>query len=495
MTAMRTLVCELGITNRASMLILNKIARVFPKPSRRKIYEYLRSFHLNPGRVSLHKVVLGIETSCDDTAAAVVDETGNVLGEAIHSQTEVHLKLHMAPFAAERNVNQRKDEALNQRRGEFTVVRAVLPPGFVATSRRSCRELWCREHPLQAAWLQSPLRGIIPPVAQQLHRENIQRIVQEALSASQVPPSELSAVATTTMPGLALSLGVGLAFSLQLVGQLKKPFIPIHHMEAHALTIRLTNEVDFPFLVLLISGGHCLLALVRGVSDFLLLGQSLDIAPGDMLDKVARRLSLVRHPECAAMSGGRAIEHLAKRGNRLRFDLTPPMHRAKNCDFSFTGLQHAIDRIVTKKEKEEGLEPGQVLSSAPDIAAAAQHATACHLAKRTHRALLFCQQRGLLPPSNAALVVSGGVASNFYIRKALEIVTDATQCALLCPPPRLCTDNGVMIACNVICLILMQMSSGGGYIQRSCRSRHKSSTIKNGDLSPAGMAQWLGVNL
>lgn len=368
------------------MLILNKTAGVFPKPSRRKIYEYLQSFHFHPGEVSLHKVVLGIETSCDDTAAAVVDETGNVLGEAIHSQTEVHLKTG----------------------------------------------------------------GIIPPVAQQLHRENIQRIVQEALSASQVPPSELSAVATTTMPGLALSLGVGLAFSLQLVGQLQKPFIPIHHMEAHALTIRLTNKVDFPFLVLLISGGHCLLALVRGVSDFLLLGKSLDIAPGDMLDKVARRLSLVRHPECAAMSGGRAIEHLAKRGNRLRFDLTPPMHRAKNCDFSFTGLQHAIDRIVTRKEKEEGLEPGQVLSSAPDIAAAAQHATACHLAKRTHRALLFCQQRGLLPPSNAALVVSGGVASNFYIRKALEIVTDATQCALLCPPPRLCTDNGVMIAWNGI---------------------------------------------
>ncbi|KAK1336475.1 hypothetical protein QTO34_002504 [Cnephaeus nilssonii] len=374
MTAIRTLVCELGITNRASMLILNKTAGVFPNPSRRKIYEYLQSFHFHPGKVSLHKVVLGIETSCDDTAAAVVDETGNVLEKQYIPK---------------------------------------LKTG-----------------------------GIIPPVAQQLHRENIQRIVQEALSASQVPPSELSAVATTTMPGLALSLGVGLAFSLQLVGQLKKPFIPIHHMEAHALTIRLTNKVDFPFLVLLISGGHCLLALVRGVSDFLLLGKSLDIAPGDMLDKVARRLSLVRHPECAAMSGGRAIEHLAKRGNRLRFDLTPPMHRAKNCDFSFTGLQHAVDRIVTRKEKEEGLEPGQVLSSAPDIAAAVQHATACHLAKRTHRALLFCQQRGLLPPATPPC--------NFYIRKALEIVTDATQCALLCPPPRLCTDNGVMIAWNGI---------------------------------------------
>uniref|UniRef100_A0A8C0HY58 N(6)-L-threonylcarbamoyladenine synthase n=1 Tax=Balaenoptera musculus TaxID=9771 RepID=A0A8C0HY58_BALMU len=248
------------------MLILNKTAGVFSKPSKRNMYEFLRSFNFHSGKLFLHKLVLGIETSCDDTAAAVVDETGNVLGEAIHSQTEVHLKTG----------------------------------------------------------------GIIPPVAQQLHRENIQRIVQDALSASKVSPSELSAIATTIKPGLALSLGVGLSFSLQLVDQLKKPFIPIHHMEAHALTIRLTNKVEFPFLVLLISGGHCLLALVRGVSDFLLLGKSLDIAPGDMLDKV----------------------------------------------------------------------------------------------------------------------VSGGVASNLYIRKALEIVTDATQCTLLCPPPRLCTDNGIMIAWN-----------------------------------------------
>lgn len=128
--------------------------------------------------------------------------------------------------------------------------------------------------------------GIVPPVAQQLHRENIQRIVEEALSASGVSPSDLSAIATTIKPGLALSLGVGLSFSVQLVNQFKKPFIPIHHMEAHALTIRLTHKVEFPFLVLLISGGHCLLALVQSVSDFLLLGKSLDIAPGDMLDKV-----------------------------------------------------------------------------------------------------------------------------------------------------------------------------------------------------------------
>ncbi|XP_070331986.1 tRNA N6-adenosine threonylcarbamoyltransferase, mitochondrial isoform X2 [Odocoileus virginianus] len=288
------------------MLILNKTAGVFFKPSRRKIYEFLGSFHFHPGKLFLHKLVLGIETSCDDTAAAVVDEAGNVLGEAIHSQTEVHLKTG----------------------------------------------------------------GIIPPVAQQLHRENIQRIVQEALSASEVSPSELSAIATTIKPGLALSLGV------------------------------------------------------------------------------ARRLSLIKHPECSTMSGGKAIEHLAKQGNRMHFDFQPPMQRAKNCDFSFSGLQHVIDKMIMRKEKEEGIEQGQILSSAADIAAAVQHTVACHIAKRTHRAILFCKQRGLLRPSNAVLVVSGGVASNLYIRKALEIVTNATQCTLLCPPARLCTDNGIMIAWN-----------------------------------------------
>ncbi|XP_051009735.1 tRNA N6-adenosine threonylcarbamoyltransferase, mitochondrial [Acomys russatus] len=368
------------------MLIVNKTARFFSKPLKSKVYGLLRTFHVHSGTCFRHKLVLGIETSCDDTAAAVVDETGNVLGEAIHSQTEVHLKTG----------------------------------------------------------------GIVPPVAQQLHRENIQRIVEETLSASSISPSDLSAIATTIKPGLALSLGVGLAFSLQLVNQFKKPFVPIHHMEAHALTIRLTNKVEFPFLVLLISGGHCLLALVRGVSDFLLLGKSLDIAPGDMLDKVARRLSLTKHPECSTMSGGKAIEHLAKQGDKGHFTINPPMQNAKNCNFSFSGLQHIIDKLIRHKEKEEGIEKGQILSSAADIAAAVQHTTACHLAKRTHRAIVFCKQRDLLPPTNAVLVVSGGVASNLYIRRVLEIVANATQCTLLCPPPRLCTDNGIMIAWNGI---------------------------------------------
>lgn len=128
--------------------------------------------------------------------------------------------------------------------------------------------------------------GIIPSVAQQLHQENIARVVQHAVSASGVNMEDISAIATTVMPGLALSLGTGLKYSLELVKKYQKPFIPIHHMEAHALTVRLMDLVAFPFLVLLLSGGHCILAVAKGVSDFLLLGQTKDIAPGDMLDKV-----------------------------------------------------------------------------------------------------------------------------------------------------------------------------------------------------------------
>ncbi|XP_061464207.1 tRNA N6-adenosine threonylcarbamoyltransferase, mitochondrial [Rhineura floridana] len=346
----------------------------------------LRRVSTQCGKCCSSKIVLGIETSCDDTGAAVVDETGNILGEALHSQSEVHLKTG----------------------------------------------------------------GIIPVVARQLHQENIARIVEQALSVSGVCAEELSAIATTVKPGLALSLGVGLDYSLELVEKYKKPFIPIHHMEAHALTVRLTNHVDFPFLVLLLSGGHCILAVAQGVSDFLLLGQTLDIAPGDMLDKVARRLSLQKHPGYSGLSGGKGIEHLAQQGNMQHYEFRVPMEQHYNCNFSFAGLQSEVTRMITQKEKAEGLQEGQFLPCIADLAAAVQYAVTAHIVTRTHRAILFCRRKGILPQNKATLVASGGVASNQYIRKALQIVTDATDFTLLCPPPRLCTDNGVMIAWNGI---------------------------------------------
>ncbi|XP_036434326.1 probable tRNA N6-adenosine threonylcarbamoyltransferase, mitochondrial [Colossoma macropomum] len=330
------------------------------------------------------RLVLGIETSCDETGAAVLDETGSILGESLHSQKEVHLKTG----------------------------------------------------------------GIIPVVAQRLHKENINRVVQEALDRSRVAPSELSALATTVKPGLALSLGIGLQFSLSFVRLHKKPFIPIHHMEAHALTVRMLQPVEFPFLVLLVSGGHALLSLAKGIDDFLLLGQTLDEAPGDTLDKVARRLSLIKHPKCSSLSGGQAIELLAKEGDRLKFQFRSPMGQHYDCNFSFAGLRNQVTMAINKKEKEEGIQPGQLLSCVEDIAAATQHTVASHIAKRTHRAILFCKAKGLLPQNNPTLVVSGGVASNEYIREILRIVTDANGLQLLCPPSKFCTDNGVMIAWN-----------------------------------------------
>ncbi|XP_062313451.1 tRNA N6-adenosine threonylcarbamoyltransferase, mitochondrial isoform X2 [Osmerus eperlanus] len=354
------------------------------------------------------RLVLGIETSCDDTGAAVVDETGQILGESLHSQKEVHLKFGGA-------------------------VAASTPHNFPRNCTVSSISL-------------VGTGGIIPTVAQQLHRENIVRVVQEAMKSSGVTPSNLSAVATTVKPGLALSLGIGLDFSRDFVKQHQKLFIPIHHMEAHALTVRMLQPVAFPFLVLLVSGGHSLLALAREIDDFLLLGQTLDEAPGDTLDKVARCLSLIKHPKCSGMSGGQAIELLAQDGDRLKFSFKTPMGSHYDCDFSFAGVRHQVLMAIMKKEKEEGVEQGAMLLCVNDIAAAAQHTVASHIAKRTHRAILFCKEKRLLPSSNPTLVVSGGVASNLYIRKVLKIVTDTTGLHLRFPPSKFCTDNGVMIA-------------------------------------------------
>ncbi|CAN0130179.1 unnamed protein product [Bubo scandiacus] len=365
---------------------MNSIAKSLLKSVKRSQAVWLRSSSAQSGKQHLRKLVLGIETSCDDTGAAVVDDAGNVLGEALHCQKEVHL---------------------------------------------------------QAG-------GIIPVVAQQLHRENIEQVVKEALGVSGVSVRELAAIATTVKPGLALSLEVGLQYSLTLVNKYQKPFIPIHHMEAHALTIRLTHHLEFPFLVLLLSGGHCILAVAQGVSDFLLLGQSIDIAPGDMLDKVARRLSLRKHPECHSMAGGKAIEHLAQTGNRQQHTFRLPLQQYRNCDFSFSGLQNLVNNAIIQKEKEEGIQEGEILSCVKDIAAAVQHAVAVHIIQRTYRAMLFCIKNSILSSRNATLVVSGGVASNQYIRKGLQTLADANDFAFLCPPPRLCTDNGVMIAWNGI---------------------------------------------
>ena len=174
------------------------------------------------------KYVLGIETSCDDTGAAVVDNKGNIIGEALDSQTKIH----------------------------------------------------------------NATGGIIPTVAKELHKENVERIVSEALLDANMTIDEMDAIAITVEPGLIMSLRVGMEYAVSLAKSSGKPLIPIHHMQAHALTARMVEKVDFPFLVLLASGGHCLLAVAKDIDDFVILGSTVDVSPGDAIDKVGRFLSI-----------------------------------------------------------------------------------------------------------------------------------------------------------------------------------------------------------
>ncbi|KAL3832080.1 hypothetical protein ACJMK2_023758 [Sinanodonta woodiana] len=331
------------------------------------------------------KLVLGIETSCDDTGAAVVNSERNVLSDVIHSQTRTHIEMG----------------------------------------------------------------GVIPLLAQDLHRIHIKEIVDAALSQADVRLKDLDAIAVTVKPGLPPSLSVGLSHAKQLVRESGVQMIPIHHMEAHALTVRLIQRVDFPFLVLLVSGGHCLLALSRDVEDFLLIGKSMDESPGDAFDKTARKLKLKNLPECSGLSGGASIELMAKKGNPAAFKF--PHHilgRYPHCNFSFSGLKETARRIIEDEETKHGVEGPNIIPNVADFCASFQFAILHHLARRLQRALLFCDLHNLLPVEKRTLVVSGGVASNMYLREGLQKVCDLHDCHLICPPPKLCTDNGLMIAWN-----------------------------------------------
>ncbi|XP_045615500.1 tRNA N6-adenosine threonylcarbamoyltransferase, mitochondrial isoform X1 [Procambarus clarkii] len=330
------------------------------------------------------QVVLGIETSCDDTGAAVINDSGEVLGEALLSQQSIHL-----------------------RHG-----------------------------------------GIIPPLAQRMHRQNIEKVVSEALDKAGLAVGDLDAIATTVKPGLALSLSVGTNYGKHLALYAGKPFIPIHHMEAHALTIRMVHKVEFPFLVLLLSGGHCLIVIAHSLDHWSIIGQTVDDAPGEALDKGARRLKLRNIPECSSMSGGHAIEYLASSGNPRAYEFPTPMGKYRDCSFSFSGLKHSLVKVISKLEEEYEVEGGRIIPPIKDVCASFQYAITKHLVRQTQKAMVYIDVRNLLPEANKILVVSGGVACNQYIRNALQKLCEVTGYQLLCPPPKLCTDNGIMIAWN-----------------------------------------------
>lgn len=390
-----------------------------------KLFNGISSKCCYPSRSIVRKIytVLGIETSCDDTAAAVIDSNGKVLGEGSHSQLGVHL-----------------------RNG-----------------------------------------GVIPPVAKDLHNQHIEEVIVEALNRSNLGMKDLTAIAVTNRPGLPLSLFIGVEFAKKLALKYKKPLIPIHHMEGHALTGLLADpSLSFPFLTLLISGGHCQLAWVHDLNTFLLLGHSLDDAPGEAMDKVARRLK-VRNlgPPFDAMSGGEALEILAKEGNiKDYFDFSTfiPLHKDRNCDFSFSGFKTFM-KLIHRLEAKQELPPDQPLEEIRDISATLLYSMTMHLLKRLSRALRFLEKTALheldlsqdllsdpsslnkmlieryqtreRQPLNLSVVVSGGVACNDYITGCIERFCSSFPSpegsrirAVIPRPKKLCTDNGIMIAWN-----------------------------------------------
>lgn len=193
--------------------------------------------------------------------------------------------------------------------------------------------------------------------------------------------------------GLKLSLTVGLRYARYLSRQYSKPIIPIHHMQAHALTARMNNDVRYPFLCLLCSGGHCLLTYVRDVNEFYLLGETLDDAPGEALDKISRRMKLRNIPEYSWMSGGAAIEAASKAStNSAKYDFPLPLARQKDCQFSFSGLKNNAKRHINREEYTLGLGPDVVIPDYSDFCAGFLRGISRHICHRTQRAIEFCNR-------------------------------------------------------------------------------------------------------
>lgn len=282
--------------------------------------------------------------------------------------------------------------------------------------------------------IHAPWGGVVPKLAQQAHAEAMDSAIASALASASVRPETLSGVAVTIGPGLSLCLHVGVRAAHALARSACVPFVPVHHMEAHALVARaFDSSVRFPFLCLLVSGGHNLLLVVHGVGHYTQLGTTLDDALGEAYDKVARLLGLPLTP-----SGGAALEQLALQGDAARFALPLPLKKHADCNFSYAGLKTAVRLLI---EAELGGE--DCLQTRADIAASFQRVAVQHLAQRTARGVQWARDQ---VPALDTLVVAGGVAANATVRAQLLEVAQDAGLRLVCPPPRYCTDNGVMVA-------------------------------------------------
>ncbi|MEM1380055.1 MAG: tRNA (adenosine(37)-N6)-threonylcarbamoyltransferase complex transferase subunit TsaD [Pseudomonadota bacterium] len=308
------------------------------------------------------RLVFGIESSCDDTAAAVlrVGTSVEVMSSIVRGQDESH-----APFG-----------------------------------------------------------GVVPEIAARAHADRIDQVAEEALSAAGIAARDLDLICATAGPGLIGGVMAGFTFAKGLSLATGAPLVPVNHLEGHALSAGLEAEVPLPYLLLLVSGGHSQLLLVRGPGEAERLGSTIDDAVGEAFDKTAKLMGL-------GVPGGPAIERLAVEGDAARFSMPKPLRGREGFDFSFSGLKTAVRQAA---EKAAPLAP----QDRADLAASFQKAAVAHLVDRTKAALKASKAK--------ALVAAGGVAANARLRRKLEAAAGKLDVPFFAPPLRYCTDNAAMIA-------------------------------------------------
>ena len=275
-----------------------------------------------------------------------------------------------------------------------------------------------------------PFGGVVPEIAARAHIRKIDQIVDQAVQKAQLSYSELDAIAATSGPGLIGGVIAGLLSAKGLSLSLGKPLIAINHLEGHALSPRLAAPCPFPYLLLLVSGGHTQLLAVKGLGDYERLGSTVDDAAGEAFDKTARVMSL-------GFPGGPAVERLAINGDQDAVKLPRPFKGKEHANFSFAGLKTAVARAYEASDKTE--------ENKADIAASFQKAVCDVLVERTGRAMdLFLSDIEIPPPYR--FVVAGGVAANKAIRNSLAQLCKEKRFELFAPPLEFCTDNAAMIA-------------------------------------------------
>ncbi|MHA6324443.1 tRNA (adenosine(37)-N6)-threonylcarbamoyltransferase complex transferase subunit TsaD [Roseivivax sp. CAU 1753] len=281
--------------------------------------------------------------------------------------------------------------------------------------------------------LHASFGGVVPEIAARAHAEKLDLAVAAALSQSGLTLAQVDAIAVTAGPGLIGGVLSGVMCAKGLAAGSGKPLVGVNHLAGHALTPRLTDDLAYPYLMLLISGGHCQFLIVRGPDDFTRLGGSIDDAPGEAFDKTARLLGL-------AQPGGPSVEKAAQAGDEMRFRFPRPLLDRPGCDLSFSGLKTALLRQRDTLVTAQG---GLSETDRHDLCAGFQAAVRDVLAEKTRRALAIYLNE---TPASPAFAIAGGVAANSSIRGELEPLCNQHGVTFTAPPLNLCTDNAAMIA-------------------------------------------------